>query len=222
MSLSVPKESHSLIILVVATHSSTPVVARPERINHIDALSNAGGAFALPPLLALFCKGGFVVTVDQTSTTAFIADDDDHLANPSRDVLDMLAVVAGQGLLDVHDVGREVAHEVHESGLGAEGHDGALLLHNGLGLGVKGVEEGCPAAVVVAALGRVGRGQLTGRHGLLGSNVRVGRRDRQGAVGRGSLLDGVFQTGSIDQDKDANVIRVDMVGKMREKRLGYH
>ena len=47
----------STTILVVTTHSSAPVVSCTERINNIDSLANTSGAFSLPPLLPLLCKG---------------------------------------------------------------------------------------------------------------------------------------------------------------------
>lgn len=73
--------------------------------------------------------GGLIVCVNESAKTCSVAaDNDDGLADPALDVVDIAAVGAAEGVDEVDEVGAKVAQHVHEAGGSAEGHDHGWVL----------------------------------------------------------------------------------------------
>jgi hypothetical protein len=146
--------------LLAPTHSPFVIVRQPRRIHDLDALAEPNHVGALPPLghrvlrrLALGAHVALVVGINEAAEPrAVAAHDNDGLADPALQVLDVAAAGAAEGVDDVDEVRGNVAQHVDEAAGGAEGHDHGLVLDEAQGLGVQRVPEH-----VVAAAGGQGR-----------------------------------------------------------------
>lgn len=177
------------------------IICEPGSIDNFDALAKPDNVRALPPpasmtgMLGLALAGvALVVSVDEaTKTGAVTANDDNSLADPSSDVLDVLTTRTAQCVDNVDEIGRNVAKHVDVTGRSSEGHDHGGVLDETRGLGAERV----PEMIVGAAGGKSGgvgclgmgfyRGESFGAAlawspGWVGDGI-VGRAEGWGTVG---------------------------------------
>lgn len=157
------------------------------------------------------CRVTFVVRVHKTAkTSAITADDDNGLANPASDVLDILATGATHSIHNVDEVRGQVAEHVYVAGRGCEGHDHGGILDEAKGLRAEGVEEmvvgaagregGCVGFLGVGVDGREAFGAaFAGSRGRVGDGV-VGRAKGSGAGARGGPG---AERGGVDEDEES-------------------
>jgi hypothetical protein len=134
--------------LLATSHSSLIIICKPRRVNDLDTLAKADHVGALPPLehrvlsrLAL-APVVLVVSVDKTAeTSAIAANNDDGLADPALNVLDVVAACAAECVDDVDEIGANVAQHVDEAAWLAEWHDHSWILDETESLCVEGVPE---------------------------------------------------------------------------------
>jgi hypothetical protein len=146
--------------LLAASHPSLIIIRESRSINNLDTLAKTDHIGALPPLgdrvlsrLAL-APVVLVVSVDKTAEASSIAaNNDDGLADPALDILDVVAACAAEGVDDVDEVGADVAQHVDKAAWLAEGHDHGWVLDQTESLCVEGVPE-----YVVGAASRQGWG----------------------------------------------------------------
>ena len=132
------KSYHRSVILgsFVTANTSFPLLANPNSVNDSNSFAEASDALFLPPPFSLVSKGRFIVTINETTSSTFITNNNNYLADPSGDLVDTLSIIASQALLNIYDLWRKVAENVDVATRSAEGHNHCLIIHNCLGLRV--------------------------------------------------------------------------------------
>lgn len=83
-----------------------------------------------------------VVSVNETAETSSVAaNNDDGLADPALDVLDVAAAHAAEGVDNIDEVGANVSQHVDEAACLAKWHDHGWVLDEAQSLGLEGVPE---------------------------------------------------------------------------------
>ena len=122
----------------------------PRHIDNYDTTPTPNALLALPPhhflpiLLFLFPLLRLRLAVDETAAVSAVGADDQHnvVAKPRLQLRHHAAVLARQRLLQVDDLGLDVAQDVGVALRRRERQDHALLFDERLGLRVHGVEGG--------------------------------------------------------------------------------
>ena len=115
----------------------------PHAVHHHDTSSPSDPVLPLPPdvLLLLAAVLGLRIAVSKPTVAALGAhNQDDVVSEPGLQAGDHAAVLAGQRLLQIDDLGLDMTQDVHVSIGRGEGQDATVLLDQPLRLRVDGVE----------------------------------------------------------------------------------
>jgi hypothetical protein len=160
-----------------------------------------------------------VVSVDEAAETRSVAaNDNNSLADPAGDVLNVFAAGAAECVDDVDKIGCEVAEHVHVTRGRGEGHDHGGVLDKVQGLRAEGVPEVVTRATCGESrgVGLLGMGLDSGETFRAAFAWRsrwvrdgiVGGAKRRGAVGR--VCSGAERRG-VDEDEELGAAEVGVV-----------